>query len=126
MHARADERMQRVSIESLDALSVDIARMIDHNAAVQMWDRYNRGDRTAFGRHLYTPHGQRAFDDIRARYRGNRDFRGTVDRYIAEFERLLDEVSRDERGGQQMVRTYLTSETGKVYTMLAHASGRFD
>ena len=126
MHARVDERMQRVSIESLDALSVDIARMIDHNAAVQMWDRYNRGDRKAFGRHLYTPHGQRAFDDIRARYRGNRDFRGTVDRYIAEFERLLDEVSRDERGGQQMVRTYLTSETGKVYTMLAHASGRLD
>jgi hypothetical protein len=35
-------------------------------------------------------------------------------------------VSRDERGGQQMVRTYLTSETGKVYTMLAHASGRLD
>jgi len=22
--------------------------------------------------------------------------------------------------------TYLTSDTGKVYTMLAHASGRFD
>jgi hypothetical protein len=25
-----------------------------------------------------------------------------------------------------LVRTYLTSETGKVYTMLAHAAGRFD
>jgi hypothetical protein len=24
-----------------------------------------------------------------------------------------------------MARTYLTSETGKVYTMLAHAAGRF-
>ena len=34
-------------------------------------------------------------------------------------------VSRDDRG-QVMVRTYLTSETGKVYTMLAHAAGRFD
>jgi hypothetical protein len=123
---RVDERMARVSIESLDALSVDIARMIDHNAATEMWERYNRGDRRAFGRQLYTPHGQRAFDDIRARYRASRDFRQTVDRYIAEFERLLDEVSRDERGGQQMVRTYLTSETGKVYTMLAHAAGRFD
>ncbi len=50
----------------------------------------------------------------------------TVDRYLAEFERLLEDVSRDERGGQAMVRTYLTSETGKVYTLLAHASGRFD
>jgi hypothetical protein len=25
-----------------------------------------------------------------------------------------------------LARTYLTSETGKVYTMLAHAAGRFD
>ena len=44
---------------------------------------------------------------------------------ISEFERLLDEVSRDDRG-QIVARTYLTSETGKVYTMLAHAAGRFD
>ena len=28
--------------------------------------------------------------------------------------------------GQALARTYLTSETGKVYTMLAHAAGRFD
>ena len=48
----------------------------------------------------------------------------TVDRYIGEFERLLEEVSRDDRG-QVVARTYLTSETGKVYTMLAHAAGRF-
>jgi hypothetical protein len=123
---RSDKAVPRVAIESLDALSVDIARMIDHNAAADMWDRYNRGERKVFGRQLYTPHGQRAFDDIRGRYRANRDFRQTVDRYIGEFERLLDEVSRDERGGPQLVRTYLTSETGKVYTMLAHAAGRFD
>jgi hypothetical protein len=25
-----------------------------------------------------------------------------------------------------LARSYLTSETGKVYTMLAHAAGRFD
>ncbi len=31
----------------------------------------------------------------------------------------------DDRG-QVVARTYLTSETGKVYTMLAHASGRFE
>ena len=41
-----------------------------------------------------------------------------------EFERLLEEVARGDRG-QVVARTYLTSETGKVYTMLAHAAGRF-
>ena len=104
---------------------VDIARMIDHDAATELWDRYKRGERNVFTRRLYTIQGQQTFDEIRKRYRGDREFRQTVDRYISEFERLLEEVSRDDRG-QVVARTYLTSETGKVYTMLAHAAGRFD
>jgi hypothetical protein len=123
--ARGDDRPPRHTIESLDSLAVDIARMIDHDAAAELWDRYKRGERNVFTRKLYTMQGQRAFDEIRRKYRGDREFMQTVDRYIAEFERLLDEVSRDDRG-QVVARTYLTSETGKVYTMLAHAAGRFD
>jgi hypothetical protein len=124
--ARAgDDRPPRHTIESLDSLAVDIARMIDHDAAAELWDRYKRGERNVFTRKLYTMQGQRAFDEIRRKYRSDREFMQTVDRYIAEFERLLDEVSRDDRG-QVVARTYLTSETGKVYTMLAHAAGRFD
>ncbi|MSP47505.1 MAG: hypothetical protein EXQ83_17110 [Xanthobacteraceae bacterium] len=119
------ERTARHSIESLDSLSVDIARMIDHDAAADLWDRYKRGERNVFTRKLYTLQGQQAFDEIRRKYRGDREFKLTVDRYIGEFERLLDEVSRDDRG-QVVAHTYLTSEAGKVYTMLAHAAGRFD
>jgi hypothetical protein len=120
-----EERSPRHSIESLDSLSVDIARMIDHDAATDLWDRYKRGERNVFTRRLYTLQGQQAFDEIRKKYRADREFKQTVDRYIGEFERLLEEVSRDDRS-QVMARTYLTSETGKVYTMLAHAAGRFD
>jgi hypothetical protein len=118
-------RGDRNTIDSLDSLAVDIARMIDHDAAAELWDRYNRGERNVFSRKLYTAQGQKAFEEIRRKYRGDRDFMRTVDRYIAEFERLLEEVSRDDRG-QAVARTYLTSETGKVYTMLAHAAGRFE
>jgi hypothetical protein len=121
----SEDRPPRHSIESLDSLSVDIARMIDHDAAADLWDRYKRGERNVFTRRLYTLQGQQAFDDIRKKYRSDREFKQTVDRYISEFERLLEEVSRDDRG-QVVARTYLTSETGKVYTMLAHAAGRFD
>jgi hypothetical protein len=121
----SEERTPRHSIESLDSLSVDIARMIDHDAVADLWDRYKRGERNVFTRRLYTLQGQQAFDEIRKKYRTDREFKQTVDRYIGEFERLLDEAARDDRG-QVVARTYLTSETGKVYTMLAHASGRFD
>jgi len=118
-------RAERSGIDSLDSLAVDIARMIDHDAAAELWERYNRGERNVFSRKLYTPQGQRAFEEIRKKYRSDRDFTRTVDRYISEFERLLEEVSRDDRG-QVVARTYLTSETGKVYTLLAHAAGRFE
>jgi hypothetical protein len=118
-------RPERHTIDSLDSLAVDIARMIDHDAAAELWDRYKRGERNVLTRKLYTMQGQKAFEEIRKRYRGDGDFKRTVDRYIGEFERLLEEVSRDDRG-QMLARTYLTSETGKVYTMLAHAAGRFD
>ena len=118
-------RPERHSIESLDSIAVDIARMIDHDAAADLWDRYKRGERNVFTRRLYTLQGQQAFDEIRKKYRADREFKLTVDRYIGEFEHMLDEVARDDRG-QMVARTYLTSETGKVYTMLAHAAGRFD
>jgi hypothetical protein len=122
--ARVDERPARHTLESLDSLSVDIARMIDHDAAAELWDRYKRGERNVFTRKLYTMQGQKTFEEVRKKYRGDREFKQTVDRYIGEFERLLEEVARDDRG-QVVARTYLTSETGKVYTMLAHAAGRF-
>ena len=110
---------------SLDAITMDIARMVNHEAAVDLWDRYNRGENNLFSRRLYTPQGQQAFDEISRRYRSEPEFRDTVDRYTSEFERLLTEVSRSDRDGM-MTRTYLTSETGKVYTMLAHAAGHFE
>ena len=118
-------RPERHTVDSLDSLAVDIARMIDHDAAAELWDRYKRGERNVFTRKLYTMQGQKAFEEIRKRYRADADFKRTVDRYVGEFDRLLEEVSRDDRG-QMLARSYLTSETGKVYTMLAHAAGRFD
>ena len=116
---------ERSTIRFMDSLAFDIARMVDHDAIAELWERYTRGERNVFSRKLYTSQGQRAFDDIRKQYDRDREFKLTVDRYIGEFERLLEEVARDDRG-QAMARTYLTSEIGKVYTLLAHASRRFD
>ena len=107
----------------LESLSLDIGRLMDRNLAAEMWDRYQRGESKAFSKRLYTPAGQKAFDEVARKYRADRGFKQTVDRYIAEFERLLDEVARDDRGPQAL-RSHLTSETGLVYTLLAHAAGR--
>ena len=123
--ARAEQRPQRDNFDSLDSLAVDVARMIDHDAAADLWERYKRGERGVATKRLYTAQGQKAFDEIRRKYRADPEFRQTVEQYIHEFERLLDEVSRGDRGAA-VARNYLTSDTGKVYTLLAHASGRLD
>jgi len=107
----------------LESLSLDIGRLLDRNLAGEMWDRYQRGETKAFTKRLYTPAGQKAFDEVARKYRADRSFKQTVDRYIAEFERLLDEVAREDRGPAAL-RNHLTSETGLVYTLLAHAAGR--
>jgi hypothetical protein len=107
----------------LESLSLDIGRLMDRNLAGEMWDRYQRGETKAFTKRLYTPAGQKAFDEVARKYRADRSFKQTVDRYITEIERLLDEVAREDRGPAAL-RNHLTSETGLVYTLLAHAAGR--
>ena len=91
-------RSPQGAVNPLESLSLDIARLMDRNLAAEMWDRYQRGETKAFTKRLYTPAGQKAFDEVARKYRADRSFKQTVDRYIAEFERLLDEVAREERG----------------------------
>ncbi len=121
--AKEEEADEPDTVGSIDSLSTDIARMIDHDSAVEFWSRYKRGERNVVTRRLYTAQGQKTFEEIRKRYRKSAAFRETVDRYIDEFERLLEQVGRDDRG-QTLTKTYLTSDTGKVYTLLSHAAGR--
>ena len=119
-----DSRNPRHVVESLNSLSVDIARAIDHDASVELWRRYQRGERDVFTRRLYTLKGQQTFDEIKRKYDNEQEFRVAVDRYIGDFEKLLADVARNDRD-RVLTQSYLTSDTGKVYTMLAHAAGRF-
>ena len=112
--------------QPLGALSVDIAKAIDHEASVELWERHRRGEHNVFTRRLYTLQGQQTFDEIRKKYQRDAKFRTAVDRYIGDFEKLLAEVNRKNGDNRAASNAYLTSDTGKVYTMLAHASGRFD
>lgn len=121
----ANDRNLRLGVDSVDSLSVDIARMIDDEVAADLWERRIRGERNVSWRRLYTPQGRKAFEEMRKRYKSDREFREAADRYIGEFDRLLGEVGHED-GDQIRARSYITSEAGKVYTMLAHAAGRLE
>ena len=101
----------------------EIARAIDYRTASDVWQRFRAGERGVLGRHIYTVEGQTTFDEMARRYDREADFRMTVDRYIADFERLLGDAEASDPDGR-MLQNYLTSESGRVYLLLAHASGR--
>ena len=121
--SKSKSRNPRQVVESLNSLSVDIARAIDHDTSVELWRRYQNGERDIFTRRLYTLKGQKTFEEIKRKYDQEPEFRNAVDHYIADFEKLLADVSANDRD-KTVTQSYLTSDTGKVYTMLAHASGR--
>ena len=49
------------ALDSLNAISVDIARMVDHAAVAAAWERFNRGETGVFTREIYTRQGQPTF-----------------------------------------------------------------
>jgi hypothetical protein len=116
----------RRSVGSLETISGELAHMIDGAHALSLWDRHRRGEPGVFSPELYEAGGHRElFEDIRAKYLAEPGFRRTVDRYVEEFERLLESLP-GYANGDEMRKAYLSSETGRVFLILAHTSGRLD
>jgi hypothetical protein len=101
----------------------DIANAVDEHVASEVWMRYNKGERHVVSRSIYNRSGQATYDQVKRRYEGDTTFRHIVDRYLADFERMLKDASKADPKGRAL-QTHLTSETGRIYLVLAHASGR--
>ncbi len=101
----------------------NMARAIDMQTATDIWSRLNAGERNTLSRSIYTMDGQVTFDEIGRRFSSDMAFRNTVSRYLVDFEQLLREVDQNDHGGN-IVRNHLVSDMGRVYLLLAHASGR--
>ena len=109
---------------SLDTISADLARMIDGDEALDLWERHRRGDPGVFTPAIYDRSGSRdTFEGLQRSYAADAGFRRTVDRYVSEFEKLLEGLP-DFANAEDLRRAYLTSDTGRVFLVLAHASGR--
>ena len=74
-------------------------------------------------RSIYPAAGRETFDEVSRRYTSDPNFRNTVDRYLADFERILRDIEQKDPSGRS-AQGYAVSETGRVYLFLAHASGR--
>lgn len=109
---------------SLKNLSADIPNAIDNRVVSDLWTRYRDGENNLFSRNLYNLNGKLLFDQIAQNYTLNLEFKNGVDGYVKDFEDRLRQAS-DQGTSEQAIHAYLTSDQGKIYTMLAHAAGRY-
>ena len=100
-----------------------VARAIDPTTATAIWQRLGTGQRGIMVRSIYAPEGRLLFDDTVARLSSEPGFAETTHKYLADFERVLQEAERQDPSGQA-AQGHLRSEYGRAYLFLAHATGR--
>ena len=115
--SRDDDGTVRAPMLDIEA----IAGALDPTTASAIWSRFRAGQRGIMVRSIYTTEGRSSFDEVTERYGRDGDFRRTVDRFLADFERLVRET---EQTSPRAVHDHLVSDAGRVYLFLAHTSGR--
>jgi len=110
-------------VETLQSLSIDIDRALEDEPPIELWKRYRAGERGVFAKRLANLKGKEPHSRIAERYQSNVEFRGDADRYMEQFETLLVDANGKNPDGL-LADTYLSSDIGKVYALLAEATGR--
>ncbi|HEY8247629.1 MAG TPA: hypothetical protein VIG38_10150 [Hyphomicrobium sp.] len=123
-HGHAGEGAPRQAQGAAFNLDLEaIARALDPATAAAIWQRLRSGQRGVMVRSIYGNEGRAMFDDVSHRCRNDGELSRTVSRYLADFERIVSETDQRDPTGR-LSQGQLVSDTGRVYLLLAHASGR--
>jgi hypothetical protein len=107
----------------MDFNMADIAACIDERRVMEVWQRLKRGESDVLQRGLYSRQAQVTVDRVRRRFETDQTFRVIVDRYLADFEKMLQDLSKSDPRGSA-IQSRLASDDGRIYFVLAHISGR--
>lgn len=110
-------------LRKLNGAARDIVEAIDTNLPRDLEKRFTAGEGDVYTHHLLENRGARLPRVVERRYKAERLVRGRVDAYMRLFERLLDTFAETPQG-DELVDASLASESGKLYLLLAQASGR--
>jgi hypothetical protein len=102
----------------------DISASIDERRVMEIWQRLKQGQTDILKqRGLFSRQGQAIVDRVQRRYETDQTFRVIVERYLADFEKMLQDLSRSDPRGAA-VQSRLASDDGRIYFVLAYISGR--
>jgi len=112
-------------VEKLQSLSVDISRVFQAGIDDKTWREFHGGDQSVFLRKILKNLDRHQIAAIRTRYEDDGQFRDYVNRYVAEFETLLNQAREADRA-DVLTGTFTSAEVGKLYLVLARALGRLE
>ena len=110
-------------IEDLNASGIDLNRILADDIPDSLWKRYQKGDRSIFARRLLRGKDRLALPDIKARFEADERFRIEANRYIKQFETLLEQAT-DCDPENLLSTTFLTADVGKLYIILSRSLER--
>jgi hypothetical protein len=123
--ANSISRETEALVMKLNGSARDLVEAIDGKLPPELERRFDHGEQHVYTHRLYQGRGKKMLELLTDRYQSERLMRGRIDAFASLFERLLDTVA-DTAQGEQLVDACLASESGKLYLMLAHASGRLN
>ena len=107
----------------LDTALVDVARLLVLPVGEDEWARYLRGDRGAFSRAVVPLLDREASRRIARLHTHDGEFRAIAATYMQGFEKLVSRLL-DDRDGEALAATLLSSDIGKIYVVIAEAADR--
>ena len=120
-----DDFLRRATFisERLQSLAVDMNRVLETRLSEEDWRRFNRGETGVFVRKMLGFREKSKLAAVKKKYEDDGEFREYVSRYISQFDALLAEAKKRDHDAV-LSTTFLSSDMGKVYMLLARAIGR--
>lgn len=111
-------------ISELETISIDINSIFDKSGDDEvLWKKYYEGDHSVFVRYLSKNMTKKEIIAVREDYEKKPDFRVVVDKYLDDFNSLIEAARSNNRAGT-LLALISGSDIGKVYYILSRALGK--
>ena len=111
-------------ISELETISIDINSIFNKSGDDEaLWKKYYEGDHSVFVRYLSKNMTKKEVIAVREDYEKKPDFRVVVDKYLDDFNSLI-EAARSNNRASTLLALISGSDIGKVYYILSRALGK--
>lgn len=111
-------------IEKLENIAVDLNRFFNGDDD-ELWKKFYSGDHAVFARNIVKNLNRKQIVKVREEYENNLDFRQLCDRYLSEYEILLNAAQKSEKP-QILLAMLSGADIGKIYYVTARALDRLE